>query len=156
MGSNLYIILEIKIKLWNDIPIEIKNLPGTFSFNSKLECISKAYKMRNSVSVSIMHQISAQSSDKKALWCLSSWCIITVFGFLLSFRCNCGIKNGKSMEAKNNTMISMKPKVLNTIRPSLLYLNTGRISASRTFFSTPFDAVFKGKKKEFSERKVLG
>ena len=53
-------------------------------------------------------------------------------------------------------MIFNNARVLTANKSSLFYTNKQDIAPIRTFFSTPFDDMLKGKRREFSERKVLG
>ena len=74
----------------------------------------------------------------------------------LTSRCSCSLRNGKSNEIENMSIIARNSRVISTIKPSHIYINKRETVLNRTFFSTPFDNVLKGKKKEYSERKVLG
>ena len=53
-------------------------------------------------------------------------------------------------------MLGRTSGALGVIRPSLLQYSDNETLSRRTLFSNPFENVLKGKRKEFSERKVLG
>ena len=75
------------------------------------------------------------------------------FQFLF-FRCTCSVINGNASE-RENVVFNYSEAFLPT-RPSRVYISKKDKVPNRTFFSTPFGDTLKEKRKEYSERKVLG
>eukprot|EP00112_Aurelia_sp_Birch-Aquarium-sp1_P017425 Seg404.5 transcript_id=Seg404.5/GoldUCD/mRNA.D3Y31 product="Coenzyme Q-binding protein COQ10 A mitochondrial" protein_id=Seg404.5/GoldUCD/D3Y31 len=71
-------------------------------------------------------------------------------------RCGCVIKGHRSNDKERAILLARNSGALSVIRPSVLRYRNNETLSARTLFSNPFENVLKGKRKEFSERKVLG